>query len=270
MSIRPSQSLPTDPPKPRGPAEICLQVHDLEAQGRFYRDLLGMSVFAAGRLGFDEQGCCLSLRPGAKAPHKADAEGLYWKIGITLRDLDHAVSYLKDRGWPVSEPRQFRDIGYMSHLHDPEGFAIELLQQGFVGAAEPAGAGHPIGGQATLAHLTLRTVDQTAMTSLFEQRLGMRLLSHQPVKDLGFSLFFYAWSDEALPDPDLEAVANRPWLWARPYGLVEVQHLESGERLNPPDPATAGVTGFRYLDEAGALQEVSLEDLAPLAGPTSA
>ena len=80
------------------------------------------------------------------------------------------------------------------------------------------------GGQATLAHITLRITDLPAARELCENKLGMRLMSIQPVQERNFSLYFYAWSDEPLPNPDLEAVENREWLWARPYALLELQH----------------------------------------------
>lgn len=230
-----------------------------------------MSAFEPDLLGYERGRCCLEFLPGEAAPHQPSKQGLYWKIGVTLRDLDQAVAYLGARGWPVSAPRQFRDIGYMSHLTDPEGFPIELLQQGFEGQAKPTGSGHPIGGQAILAHLTLRTVDLAATQRLCEETLGMRLLSRQPVGDRGFTLYFYAWSEEALPVPDLEAVENRPWLWARPYALLEVQHLKQANRLSLPDPAAAGFAGFAYEDRGKkGLAQISLADLSPFAGATSA
>lgn len=246
-----------------------MRVRDAGAQSAFYGDVLGMRDFGSGLLGYASDCCCLEFTEARVGPHQPDLQNLYWKIGITLRDLDRAVAYLRERAWPVSAPRQFRDIGYLCHLHDPEGLPIELLQQGFQGDAQPAGVGHPIGGQAILAHLTLRTADLAASQRLCESQLGMRLLSRQPVRDRGFTLYFYAWSEEALPDPNLEAVANRPWLWARPYGLLEVQHLEQADRLSLPAGARAGFDGFAYDGKAG-LKQVTLADLSPLAGATSA
>ncbi len=203
-------------------------------------------------LGYDSEQCLLELLDGADEPYVARTDGLYWKIGITLRDLDHAVNHLKQSGLAVSEPRQFGDIGYMSHLRDPAGFAIELLQHGFKGRAQPAGTGHPVGGQATLAHITLRVNDIAAARADLEGRLGMRLISVQPVTDYGFCLYFFCWSDEVLPDPDLESVANREWLWARPYALLELQHVPGGT-ISEPDSGRdeAGFAGFGWRSDIG-------------------
>lgn len=232
----------------------CLQVKNLAQSAKFYRSIMGMGGFS-GRdtvLGYDKAQCLLELRAGATMPCAAGRHDFYWKIGITVRDLDAAVRFLREQGWPVSEPSQFRDIGYLCHLRDPDGLPIELLQRRFEGGHEAIGDGHPIGAQATLAHLTLRVTDIDAARELFESALGMRLLSVQPVRDLGFCLYFFGWSDETLPDPALESVANREWLWSRPYALVELQHLEQpGIAIRAGDRKEAGLAGFAYPQPAG-------------------
>ena len=45
----------------------------------------------------------------------------YWKIGLTMADLDAIRAELMAKGIEVSEPRQFRDIGYLCHLTNPDG-----------------------------------------------------------------------------------------------------------------------------------------------------
>lgn len=250
-------------------SRLCLKVEDADALSAFYTDVLGMRDLGgpgSPAHGYDPGQCLLVFDAGDVGPYQPASDDLYWKIGITVRDLDHAVAYLHERGWPVSEPRQFRDIGYMAHLNDPAGFAIELLQQGFEGSASPAGGGHPIGGQAILAHLTLRITDLAAAQRLCEAQLGMRLMSVQPVPERGFALYFYAWSDEPLPDPDLAAVENREWLWARPYTLLELQHWhETAGPMTRPQPTQAGLAGFGYVDKCSeTVTFLTLQDLDDL------
>ena len=199
----------------------------------------------------------MRFRPGERDPAAKDGRGVYWKIGLTVRDLDYAVSGLKTLGVTTSTPHQFRDIGYLCHLTDPSGSPIELLQQGFEGRASEAGAGHPVGGQATLAHLTFRTRNIMESDELFIRRLGMRRISRQPVDDLDFELHFYSGVDDAPPDPALDARLVREWLWRRPYAVIEVQYLK-GKR----EPlAGAEVSGFeRFLldnDRVVAAAELS-------------
>ena len=220
---------------------IDYAVPDVEAVAAFYRDTLGMWQAEDG-WGYGPQGARLRFGSGAASPHVASQGARYWKIGIALRDLDHAVAYLRDIGVPVSDPKQFQDIGYLAHLTDPAGHAIELIQVGFAGRAGDPGTGHPVGGQAVLAHLTLRVGDPARARAWCEDQLDLRCMSVQPVPSHDFTLYFYAQSDEALPDPDLCAVANREWLWARPYTLLELQHLETrqGGAFGTGDPQAAG------------------------------
>ncbi|MDA4844138.1 VOC family protein [Hoeflea poritis] len=229
-----------------------LRVANAEELVDFYRDILGMRDFGSAEkplLGYDRKQCLLEFEGGTPGTYTARADDLYWKIGITLRDLDHAVTYLKRQGVAVTEPRQFADIGYMSHMTDPAGFVIELLQQGFEGRAKAVGTGHAVGGQATLAHITLRINDIAAARADLEGRLGMRLISVQPVTEYGFCLYFFCWSGEPLPEPDLEAVANREWLWARPYTLLELQHVFAGNVRAPAvDGKEPGFAAFGWRD----------------------
>lgn len=226
-----------------------LKVRNRSAVSEFYTNLLGMSEFGSVAnpcLGYAPSQALLEFQEGEFAPYDPEPLDLYWKIGITVKNLDFAYAYLRTQGWPVSEPQQFRDIGYLCHVRDPERFSVELLQQGFEGNDQPAGEGHPVGGQATLAHLTLRVSDISAANAFFGQKLGMRLMSIQPVPERNFCLYFYSWNDEPLPKPDLESVENREWLWGRPCTLIELQHLEDAAQITAPHLSEAGFAAFTY------------------------
>ena len=243
----------------------CLHVENLPELVEFYTQVLGMRNFGkpgTPLLGYDDDQCLIELTGGASSAYIARRDGLYWKTGITVRDLDTAAGYLAAQGFEVSTPGQFADIGYMSHLRDPQGFAIELLQHGFEGRARPPGNGHPVGGQATLAHITLRVNDIAAARDTCENQLKMRLMSVQPVDDYGFCLYFYGWSDEPLPQPDVTSVANREWLWARPYALLELQHVFSGTVNEPAaDPDQARFTGFGWEEQASERKYIRPQEL---------
>lgn len=243
-------------------ARLCLRVQNFTKLSDFYCNLLGMHPFDGAPtplLGYKATECLLELQEGNYAPLKQQDNHFYWKIGITLPHLDKAIAYLQAHEYPVSKPKQFRDIGYMSHLHDPEGFTIELLQQSFKGHEKPiTNDQHPIGGQATLAHITLRITDLETAKAFCEQELQMRLISVQPVSDLGFTLYFYTGSNEHPPTPNLKAPENREWLWARPYTLLELQHLETKDMaIIKPDQTT---TGF----ESVAIAKQNSKDLTYL------
>lgn len=234
----------------------------------FYGDLLGMNCVESEdgvKCEYSSPGCCLEFLPIATQPYTEKSVDQYWKIGITLRDLDIAVEYLKQQDVDVTEPRQFADIGYMCHLRDPNGFVIELLQQGFEGNAKDAPTGHPVGAQATLAHITLRVSDMQAAGYFFENELRMRLMSVQQVDEWGFCLYFYAWSNEPLPDADPASIANREWLWSRPYTLIELQHLQSPETvICRSHPLESGFDGFSIKEseaDGQSLRIIRYEDI---------
>ncbi|MBY6056558.1 VOC family protein [Leisingera daeponensis] len=214
---------------------LHLQVENPERLAGFYAEVLGMEARADGevwRAGYAGEDADLILRPGGhRVPHARDER--YWKLGICLPDLDTACEYLRQKGVEVSAPHQLRDIGYMAHLHDPEGFAIELLQHDFLGN-RPEGAGDPalpLGGGAHVGQITLRTGDIAAELALHAE---MKLLSVQDVAEFGFDLHFLAFTGENPPDPDPRSVANREWLWQRPYTTLEFQHIAGAQLRDSP------------------------------------
>ncbi|WP_282609258.1 VOC family protein [Pelagibius sp. Alg239-R121] len=247
-----------------------LTVNSFENLEAFYCGLLGMRGFKSDEgfvIGYDDRQCLLEFHRKDCQAFDSSGDRLYWKIGIALRDLDGAVAYLRERGLSVSEPRQFLDVGYLCHIHDPNGFPIELLQQGFEGnhkTVELKRGDHPISAQAVLAHVTLRVTDLPAMKAVCEDQLNMRLMSVQQVilPQRKFCLYFYGWSNEQLPNPDLYAVENREWLYERPYTLLEIQHLETPEtRLRKADTNEAGFGALGWTDDAGHLHYVSEKEL---------
>ncbi|MEJ6707831.1 MAG: VOC family protein [Amylibacter sp.] len=211
-------------------AFVELRVEEPETIATFYCDILGMDVRSRGedfvRVGYDGGDSDVVLRRGvAGAQSRADR---YWKIGITLPNVDMAVAQLRDRNVAVSEPKQFQDIGYVSHLSDHAGYQIELLQHDFEGN-RPVDAGDlaaPLGGGVRVGQITLRTNDVAGALAIYRDQMGMALLSVQPVVGFGFTLYFLGFTDEVPPGDGLEDVAHREWLWKRPYTMLELQVVE--------------------------------------------
>jgi len=235
---------------------LKLRVGDPLDQVPFYTKTLGMTKKPDGCLGYSGPDCDLQFIDGAERRPLNGPTDFYWKIGITVANLDHAVAWLDAQGWPVSRPRQFQDIGYLCHLKDPSGLSIELLQHRFEGDEKPAPSGHAIGAQATLAHVTLRVTDLAQAQTVCAAQ-GLRLMSVQPVPDYGFSLYFYGWSKETLPVPELNAVENRPWLWARPYTILELQHLEHDVGLRSVAYEEAGIVALQFAGKDFPLNQLA-------------
>ncbi len=226
---------------------VNLAVQSPSNLAAFYVTHLGMEARQVGaniHLTYPGSATALILSPAHKSqPYEPSVNDRYWKIGITLPDLDHACRDLCTRGVAVSPPIQFENIGYMAHLNDPEGFKIELLQHTFQGQDKKtiAQTNIPLGGGCRLAHITLRTTNIDRETAHFVHELGMKLLSIQPLPAYGFDLYFFAYTNELPPQSDLLSVQNRPWLWQRPYTCIELQHLHhSDTQLLFTDAGSAG------------------------------
>lgn len=213
-------------------AAVRLAVRDPQELAGFYTRHLGMQATTDGddvRLGYAGEGAELVLCSGGEGYTHARSDE-YWKIGITLPNVDIAYHQLSKAGVPVSQPQQFGDIGYMCHLSDPEGFVIELLQHDFEGnRLEGAGnANLPLGGSACIGQITLRCAEIEPELMRYQAK-GMVLLSVQPVTQFGFTLYFLAFTEDRPPHNDLQAVGNREWLWKRPYTTLELQHCPGVE-----------------------------------------
>ncbi len=250
-----------------------LRVSDAQRLADFYQDRLGMELQGEtqGRpdsmyrrrlvLGYEPASTSpqnrqaqlelLEVRQSnssAIAPYQPRPTDVYWKIGITLPNVRLAQHRLITAGIAVSEPQQFRDIGFLCHLQDPEGFQIELLQHQFEAhnEAQPVDDAHVLGGRPTLGQITLRVTDIDASLHFYRDVLGMTVLSIQPVEPYAFTLYFLAYTSETPPHADLRAVDNREWLWQRPYTTLELQHLQSNPAapLHLPRPPQLGFTGI--------------------------
>ena len=227
-------------------AELTLRVMDPVAQSRFYCDVLSMKDLGSGRIGYSSQEVALRFLP-AGAPYVPAKSDLYWKIAISVPNIELAYAQLQSRGVRVSGPKQFRDVGYLALFDDPEGFSVELIDHAFQG--ERSGKPHDeslLGGGAHLSLVTLRTADiETVEAELL--RWGMRPLSVQPVTPYCFTLYFYAFTDEMRPNPDLEAIENRVWVYQRPYTVLELQHVHGLDAETNRIGGAAGYDGLTII-----------------------
>jgi len=279
----------------------CLRVHNPMRLVDFYTQKFGMKMLgdlqtAAGEkytiLGFAEHPGVLwhpnktylelrSHEVGPPVPYRSSRNESYWKIGITTPDVNEAASRLRASGESVGDGSQFLEIGFLTHLCDPEGFGIELLQHDFAKnfVKKTPSSSSPLGFPATLGQITLRISDAEASLRFYRDTLGMKLLSRQSVSQYGFVLYFLAWTDEETPNPDVDAVENREWLWKRPYTTLELQHIEGHPGYRAPAPSEAGFLGMRvhasnirdlkaHLTSAGVTVVASSENDDPFGLPS--
>lgn len=182
---------------------------------------------------------------------------VYWKIGITLYDLDYARNILLSKHVNIGNPLQFEDIGYVCHLKDPNGFHIELLQHDFQNTfydninkngRKPLKDNFTLGYPTCIGQITLQSNDIDKTQRFYQHLLGMKLLSIQEVTKFGFTLYFFAWTDENPPKSDIKDVStNRQWLWKRPYTTIEIRHFHNQRQITPFKDLQENQFGFEGI-----------------------
>ena len=232
---------------------IILRCIDPAAQQKFYVDVLGMTAFDDGSVGYDDPNAHLKFIKSEK-PYVGSPQDLYWKIAIALPNIELACKQLRAKGVDIGTPTQFQDIGYLAHFTDPEGFTVELIEHAFEGQrTEIVIDTKRLGGGPHLNLLTLRT-DNIHASKMACEDLGMTPLAIQRVQPDRFLLYFYGFTDDTPPAADLTAVENRPWLYQRPYTVLEIQNYLTPTAILPPNVKQAGyggmaISGLHETDE---------------------
>lgn len=232
---------------------------DSDVLANFYGENFGFEKLAEGSLLRSRrdpgQATALELHK-TSGPGNLKQNQTYWKIGLCMPDVNAQVDHLNDNGVSVCRGSQFREIGFLTHLADPDGNSIELLQhhfeRNFPGRASNSNL-------ISVGQITIRSSDIEATVEFYEKKLGMKMLSIQPVDDCGFCLYFLGYTDESPPVPnDLRAIKNREWLWQRTFCTIEIQHKASGvvrpyEDLSSCDLGWLGMRVGMSVEEAQRL-----------------
>lgn len=223
-------------------AAVNLQVacRDAKKTVDFYR-ACGMSSKEDGLLVFanssESAGIALLQNKATVNRYTSDRGDVYWKIGFAVDDVDATVVEINKLGLisGVGDGHQFIDVGYLTHLQDPSGFTVELLQTTFetseveklrrLRIARDMGPITPHGQAPVIGQITLRVSNISASLDFYRNMLQMKLLCIEPVARYGFTLYFLAYTTEDAPNmASLEAVENREWLYQRPFTTLELQH----------------------------------------------
>lgn len=223
---------------------LILRTRYLEKQRQFYQDILGMRDLDNGRLGYRTEEANIHFLP-AEHPYSPQSNDLYWKIALAVPNIELACKQLASKGISIRTPNQFRDIGYLTHFQDSEGFTVELIEHHFKGDRPNIRLDHSLlGGGAHLNLITLRTAN---IRSIEQQVLGwgMKPLSVQHVDNRGFTLYFYAFTSDTPPSAELHSIENRTWLYQRPYSVLEIQHVYALNETLLTAPITAGYEGVK-------------------------
>ena len=167
------------------------------------------------------------------------------------------------------------DIGFLTHLNDPCGFSIELLQTTFeqnneirkqlindvikeedqviskLKVQQPTKRNKsPPGNKPSLlssqpfviGQITTRISNPEKSLEFYTKTLKMKLLSIQEVKEYKFTLYFLGYtSDDPPKRDDLKHVDNREWLWQRKYTTLELQWRWDSQVLTQTKEDSAGL-----------------------------
>ena len=146
---------------------VVFRVQDLQNVADFYGKVLGMQLETSDNAmivcQYPGEGSLIKLvqldpQAVVSKPQKSSKKSVYWKIGLSLEDVDLARLKIIQSGITVSNPSQFLDIGYLCHLTDPEGRSIELLQhcfaENFIKPEEKVGM--TLGQECMIGQVTLR------------------------------------------------------------------------------------------------------------------
>jgi catechol 2,3-dioxygenase-like lactoylglutathione lyase family enzyme len=111
-----------------GVHHVAIQVDDLDAARRFYRDVMGLAEIA-DRPDFEVDGAWFQL--GAHELHLGVEEGHRGPerqhFAVEVSDLDAAVAAIESHGVPVRKTGlTFPRAGNQAFLRDPSGNLIEL------------------------------------------------------------------------------------------------------------------------------------------------
>lgn len=238
---------------------VSLGCVDPKRQCEFYCSVLGMRDFGNFTVGYDNSAEAKLQFVASQHPYQSSPADLYWKIALATPNIELACRQLHQHGIEISQPHQFQDIGYLAHFNDPEGYTIELIDHWFEGQrpADNTENSELFGGGAHLNLLTLRANNIQPVHDLCIEA-GMKQLVVEPVESHGFTLHFYAFTSQRPPNPDPQAVENRPWLYQRPYTILEIQHVPGVDVVNSK---VEGVAGYLHATFSGVETIPAFNDL---------
>ena len=171
----------------------------------------------------------------------------YWKMSICIKDVDIARNKLLEKGIELTKAFQVPDVAYLCHFSDPDGYSLELIQHEFEKKhiKQKEDALYALGNRAIFSLITYRVKDIDKSLTFYKNDLKMKLLSKMDVSKRGFELYFLGFTNESLPNEDVESIENREWLWKRGYTMIELQYVFGSNKDDSFQYETGVSTGFK-------------------------
>ncbi|QKJ23257.1 VOC family protein [Poseidonibacter lekithochrous] len=183
-------------------------------------------------------------------PKNKDTLEGYWKIALSIKDVDIARERLLEKGVDIGPAFQVPNVAYLCHFYDPDGYCLELIQHKFQEnhIKEDENKNYVLGNKAIFSLITYRVKDINKSLEFYTKHLGLKLLSKMDVSKRGFNLYFLALTNDILPnETDIEAIENREWLWQREYTIIELQHILQFDNDKEFKYEVGKTTGFNKI-----------------------
>ena len=167
-----------------------------------------------------------------KETYQQESIDNYWKYSVFVDDIQRVCEKLQKDEYTISEPFQFGDIGYLAHTTDPENHQIEFIQKTFKQNTlkTKPNKNNPLLDHPKLGLLTIRTKDPIKSIKFFEDILDLKLFVRMYVdRANGFTLYFLGDKNLNVPNPDIDAIENREWMYQQCHLFVEIQHYWNSE-----------------------------------------
>ncbi|MGY0216767.1 VOC family protein [Endozoicomonadaceae bacterium StTr2] len=243
--------------------KVSLYIANAEQSLEFYQNQLGMTLLESStvdgvqylQFSFDpsperkEAILELICDPANIACFPKDRNSLegYWKIAISIKDVDIARQKLLDQGVEVTDAFQVPDVAYLCHFYDPNGYCLELIQHKFQHnhTTEPENTDYVLGNRPVLSLVTYRAKNIDSSLAFYNRIPGLKLLSKMAVSQRGFDLYFLGYSAEEVTD--VESLTIRESLWQKNTTMIELQHIFKFNDESDFQYKVGAETGFKGL-----------------------
>ncbi len=177
----------------------------------------------------------------------------YWKYSLFVTDIQKIYTQLQNQNHKIGEPYQFGDIGYLSHTIDIENHHVEYIQKTFKQNKQAISKTDFLFKEdMALGLLTIRTKDPVKSIKFYEEILELKLLVRMYVdRSNGFTLYFLGDKTLRPPNPDIDAIENREWMYQQSHLFIEIQHYWGSEYDKDFSLNSTSINGLQTINFSG-------------------
>lgn len=244
---------------------FTLQIFDPEVTISYYTKVLGLRLlneFSENdatyyNLCFENTQIHIQLKhtPSLKKiDYQQVATDNYWKYSLFVDNIQKIYKELEGQNYVINEPYQFGDIGYLAHTTDPENHQIEFIQKTFKQNTPTTIIGKE---NTALGLLTIRSKDPIKSIRFYEDILELSLFVRMYVnRKNGFTLYFLGSKNLKAPNPDMDAIENREWMYQQEHLFIEIQHYWNSEYDNDFVLNASQNNGLQSINFKGNLERL--------------